>query len=199
MDCLSVQQDLDALREGRSSDGQADRLRAHLAGCDACRAFAADVALLRERLMAEPVPAVPASLRRRLREPAAPASVSLWSRRRVLPCAAALALALGLAFVLSRWRAPSDAPFVEHTVTLAVESAGDLPGVTLRLILPPGAEVAGHPGRAEIEWQDDLVAGVNRLRIPLRLREGTDGVLVARIERQNKVRELNVLLPDRRG
>ncbi len=202
MDCLAVQKDLDDLDAGRLNAARADSVRAHLAACPACRAFVADTACLRMRLASEPLPPVPESLRRRLHEPAVIEPAPLL---RPLLIAAGLIAVLGVSLMLGPWRKQS-APLAdgvaartEQTVTLALDAVGDMPGVTLRLVLPPGAEVAGHPGLTELEWQEDLIAGVNRLRIPLLLNAGTEGVLVARIESQGRSRELRVPLVFRQG
>jgi hypothetical protein len=67
-------------------------------------------------------------------------------------------------------------------VRLSFRSPRDLAGVTIRLQLPRGVELEGHPGLQAIEWQTDLQAGANVLELPLVMRDGEGGILTATLD-----------------
>lgn len=75
---------------------------------------------------------------------------------------------------------------VEKTVRVSFESVSELQGATLTVQLPPGVEISGYEGQREISWSTDVTQGVNILALPLMLREGSGGTIVARIEHSGK-------------
>ncbi len=194
MDCNRVQLEIDSAGANGAEAPLAAELRGHLAECPTCRAYAADVARVRACLMAEALPPLP----RHLRLTPSRLVTSAWESR--LALAAGFLLMLGAAALIGpRFRSPPMAPAAlaeaqTRTVVLALDSATELHDVTLRLILPPGAEIVGNPGVSELEWRETLAVGANRLRIPLVITAGTQGSLLARIEHQGRQREIHVPL-----
>lgn len=192
-DCRTVQQDIDALLAGEHGHAAAEEAHRHLANCPACRAYLSDVRTLRETLASAGPDAMPGAIRRRL----------LHRQRRAWQAGTGVAAALALVTVLatSLWQggdAPEGNPsedWREVTVNLRLDSREALSQVRIRLELPEGVVVDGHPNRTTIAWTDDLEAGDNRLRVPLLLRGEPTGELIARLEHQGRSRELR-LAPD---
>ncbi len=208
MNCLTAQHDLDDLRAGRLDTDRAEETRAHLETCPHCRAYAEDIASLKSRMEAAPMPPAPSDLLLGVRE------ASRLPLRLALAAAVAFLVLGGSLVLLPRFHweetvtAPVPAPTplapmapahpvqIARTVVLAVVATQDLAGVKLRLVLPPGAEVEGRPGETRFEWDDDLLVGTNRLRLPLLLAPDVEGSLEARVEHQGRSREFRVSLAE---
>lgn len=193
MDCHSVQDALDDLRDGRLNARSAAQARGHLRECPACAAQAADAERLRAVLGGPVVPLRPAvleGLRRRAGD----------GRRRLTAAASlVLAVAAGALWWGQQAAAPTPTDWLadgweSRTVHLALDSERALEGVQFSLELPTGVEVQGHPGRSSLHWQDDLTVGANRLSVPLVLQAGAGGEVVARVEHEGRSRELRVSL-----
>lgn len=73
-------------------------------------------------------------------------------------------------------------PGQSGAVRLAFRSPRELAGVTIRLQLPRGVELQGHPGRQSLEWQADFQAGANVLELPLVVLDGEGGLLTATLD-----------------
>lgn len=82
-------------------------------------------------------------------------------------------------------------------VTLAFNSVKALDGATIAIELPENVAIVGYPGRRSLEWQTNLDAGKNVLRLPV-VATGTIGgelnggelkntYLVAHVKHANKV------------
>jgi hypothetical protein len=77
-------------------------------------------------------------------------------------------------------------------VTLAFNSVKVLNGATISIELPENVAIVGYPGRRTLEWQTDLDAGKNILRLPV-VATGIAGAdmknsqLVARVKHGDKV------------
>lgn len=194
MKCHDVQEVL-AVRQRFSVFRQAAEVKDHLGGCAACRAFLADVERVQRVLQDDDCPQMPVDLPQRL----------LTHRRRTLLPAAAVAasLVLGVALVLGvtqPWIGTEREPpalvyggdWRAETVTLSLQSERDLRDVSIRLELPPQVEVDGHPGRRTLEWTDDLLAGPNKLRVPLVVMGDAQGELVATLSHEGRSRNLRV-------
>lgn len=202
VECREVRQRLDSLETGEVPGTEASRCRSHLAECPACRAYQADLALLRARLAAlpapEPEPAWIAGVLRRAtagRRPRRHAARLRWAA-----VAAAVAVT---AILLTQWPeppAPSAGEAVVltgsngavHTVGIAIDSPRALDGVSFTVLVPDGFEVDGYPSRRELNWEGRLEPGANRLSLPLRAMGGGTGEVVTRIEYAGGGRELRL-------
>jgi hypothetical protein len=84
-------------------------------------------------------------------------------------------------------------------VTLAFHSVKVLNGATISIELPENVAIVGYPGRRSLEWQTNLEAGKNILRLPV-VATGTIGgemknsQLVAHVKHGNKVKTYRINL-----
>lgn len=195
MDCRTLRENLDALEQGTLDAELFARADAHLRQCRACQAFRSDIAMLRRALRTAPLPAVPEDLTER-------AMLRIAGRRRVPAAAIAASLVAAVALVtglLMGVPGTPDEPAVatsgqwqNRTVHLSVNAPAPMDAVRFRVELPTAVEVRGHPGRRTLEWTDDLVAGANRLSIPLVLMNGREGELIASLEHEGRVKTMRI-------
>ena len=75
---------------------------------------------------------------------------------------------------------------VEKTVRVSFDSVSELQGATLSVQLPPGVYVSGYDDRNEITWSTNVTQGVNILSLPIIVRSGTGGTILARVEHAGK-------------
>ena len=109
--------------------------------------------------------------------------------------AAGLVLAFVSAVFLDAPTAPgTDIPGVTmalaepHTVNLVFSSNEALENATLTVSLPEGVELAGFPGQREISWETSLSVGKNLLPLKLIALTPTGGVVLARLEHDDRNR-----------
>lgn len=77
---------------------------------------------------------------------------------------------------------------VEKTVRVSFASVAELQGATLSVQLPPGVYISGYAGQSEITWSTDVTPGINILSLPIVVRSGTGGIILARIEHAGKTK-----------
>jgi hypothetical protein len=75
-----------------------------------------------------------------------------------------------------------------HTVNLVFASATSLASATLTVSLPDGIELEGFPGQREITWETSLSEGKNLLPLTLVALNPAGGVLLARLEHEDRNR-----------
>ena len=75
---------------------------------------------------------------------------------------------------------------VEKTFKLKFESSRDMQAATLFLKLPAGVEVPGFEGRETAAWTTAIEKGSNILELPLIVRSGDGGTILARLEHEGK-------------
>lgn len=75
-----------------------------------------------------------------------------------------------------------------HTVNLVFSSNEALDSATLTVSLPDGVELAGFPGQREISWVTSLSVGKNLLPLKLIALTPTGGVVLARLEHDDRDR-----------
>jgi len=75
-----------------------------------------------------------------------------------------------------------------RTVNLVFASATSLDSATLTVSLPDGIELDGFPGQREISWETSLTEGKNLLPLTLVALNPAGGVLVARLEHEDRDR-----------
>lgn len=83
------------------------------------------------------------------------------------------------------------------SVSLMFRSERALRGVAIQLQVPEGVEFAGRPGRTELHWVADLQAGANRLDLPVIVRRGASGALVANLSVGQDRKQFAVLVKAR--
>ena len=73
-----------------------------------------------------------------------------------------------------------------HEVNFVFASAQALDGAMLTIELPDGLELEGFPGQRAVSWETSLTAGKNHLPLTLIATRPVDGVVVARLEHQQR-------------
>jgi hypothetical protein len=139
-DCAARDEDLSALVDGELSPGREAEVRAHLEGCDRCRARMASFARVDDWLRAAPLPEVPPALRDAvLRAPEAARKAPSRRRRRLSPALGALAAAAAALALYLALRGQDAAP-------------PGVPGPSVaRRPTPPAPQVPQEPAAPERE------------------------------------------------
>jgi len=75
---------------------------------------------------------------------------------------------------------------VEKTFKLRFDSTRELQAATLSLQLPAGVEVVGYEGQTSVEWTTTVKPGTNILQLPIIVRSGNGGAILARVEHEGK-------------
>jgi hypothetical protein len=75
---------------------------------------------------------------------------------------------------------------VEKTFKLAFESSSEMQAATLFLKLPAGVEVPGFEGLDTVAWTTAIEKGSNILELPIIVRSGDGGTILARLEHEGK-------------
>ncbi len=71
-------------------------------------------------------------------------------------------------------------------VNFVFASAQPLEGAMLTIELPDGIELVGFPGQRAVSWETSLAAGKNHLPLTLIATRPVDGVVVARLEHEER-------------
>ena len=199
MNCDQYQENLDRFLDDELEEALLSQLQAHLPSCNACAEVLRRKKDLRQALKSMPFPppedgfldaVVEQTLIRTHRNEA-----WFWSSAGVGGAVAAGVIAwLVLAL-------PADLPHgadpalldtvtislnVEKTFRVSFESARELQAATLSVRLPAGVEVVGYEGRDSVRWTTLIKPGTNILELPIIVRFGDGGVIVARIEHEGK-------------
>ncbi len=74
----------------------------------------------------------------------------------------------------------------EKTFRLTFESERELQSASLTVQLPDGAEIVGYEGRNSVRWSTDIRPGTNVLELPVVVRSGNGGPVLAKIEHEGK-------------
>jgi len=77
-------------------------------------------------------------------------------------------------------------PGETRTINLVFGSRGALEDVEFTVELPPGIELASHPGQRRVTGRAALAGGDNALPLTLVARSGSGGQLAARLERRDE-------------
>ncbi len=199
MNCNSCTELLDQYLDGELADSAASEIRSHSESCRECNALLQKKAALRQALSAMPyVPPVEGFYDRALEHTVKTTQrneMKFWSTAGLGVAAAASVIAWLVLVLPVDHRDDSDAAQlagvtislnVEKTVQVSFESVRDLQGATLTVQLPPGVEISGYGNRSEIAWSTDVTRGVNILSLPIVVRSGKGGTIVALIEHSGK-------------
>lgn len=199
MDCRQANEHIQAWLDGGLADDELAALQSHLEHCPRCREASREWAALQRALRELPAPEPPPDLTERL-----------WAgqpRRRHYSWSVAAAAGLVLALVLTPFLVPDgrEAPDGRQpvaslqvpadgnrTLQLSLSSPQDLEQVELTLVLPDNLALEGYPGQQVLRWKTDLLAGDNRLSLPLEARTAGGGDLIARIEHNGESEEMRV-------
>jgi len=75
---------------------------------------------------------------------------------------------------------------VEKTIKLTFNSTRELQAATLSLQLPAGVEIVGYEGHASVRWTTTVNPGINILELPIVVRFGNGGAILARVEHEGR-------------
>lgn len=75
---------------------------------------------------------------------------------------------------------------------LAIDLKRDMPGATMRVAVVGGIQIDGYGLRREFSWNEDLVAGVNRLTLPVMATDELGGQLLVQVDHQDTRRVFSV-------
>jgi len=75
---------------------------------------------------------------------------------------------------------------VEKTFRLTFDSKRELQAAAISVDLPDGVEIVGYEGRDSVRWTTTVKAGTNILELPIVVRSGTGGQVLARLEHEGK-------------
>lgn len=208
MTCQAFQDGLHDWFDGDVAPGQAAALREHSEECRSCQALVLELRALKAALAELPAPELSAERADRLLARVRTRSGLAWPAAATAAAAAVAVAALVVSLadgprgVPGSDRATAASPVSEielalhepRTVRLGLSAEHALEGVLLVLELPPGVRLDGRPDQRILRWQTDLLAGANRLSLPLVADEPGVRELVARIEYQGRSREMRVRL-----
>ena len=199
LNCDQFLENLDASLDGELEPDFAGDIEAHAASCGTCAAARQRKLELRRALRAMPVP--PAedgfldSVVGQAMVETHHNSVWFWSSAGVGSAVAAgviawlvLALPSGLPSAVEppELDTVTIALNVEETFRLSFEAERELPEANLTVRLPEGVEVVGYEGQDSVRWTTDVKAGTNILELPIVVRSGRGGAVLASIEHGGK-------------
>ncbi|MDH3362392.1 MAG: zf-HC2 domain-containing protein [Gammaproteobacteria bacterium] len=189
---------MDPYLDGELEEALSREVESHHAECDACAAVRSRKVALRQTLKSIPVPppedgfldaAVEETLINTHRnETRFRATAGIGS-------AIAAGIVAWLVFVL-----PADLPTqpeatietvsitmnVEKTFRLTFDSKRELQAVAILVQLPDGVEIVGYEGRDSVRWKTTVKSGTNILELPIVVRSGNGGAILARLEHEGK-------------
>jgi hypothetical protein len=79
-------------------------------------------------------------------------------------------------------------------VPFVIDSERDLADATIRLYVTGSVVLAGYEAQHQIEWKVSLTKGPNLLSLPVLAREPGEGLVVAEIEHEGRMRRLSLAL-----
>ncbi len=182
MKCQDVEKKLMDIVSGKLTPTQLHDCKQHIARCVACDEAMRGVeglAALRQRdtgaLPAGLLESVSARLERRAHQDSG--GQRFWTGTAFGGAVAAslFALALTIGWIQLPANAPDQAApeFMvalsqSRDLNVAIETEQALANATITVTLSGGVELAGYIGQRQLSWEADLVAGVNRLTLPVR-------------------------------
>jgi len=208
MNCTEFSEQVTVLASGAMPEGRRDNYLAHAAVCAGC-----DAALRGRRatlaMQELPLDVPPPGLLDRIAtdvtrsHPQQNTSRSFWNGAAFGGAVAASLLAIVL--MLGVFELPADQPqtVAEFYVSadeprmmhVAIEVDRALPGAEISILLTGNVEVQGFGSRRELNWSDDLDAGVNKLSLPLVASGEGGGQMVVRLSHPDSEQLFVIDLP----
>ncbi len=210
MSCTHINEKLDDYMDGALDDAETASLDRHIESCDSCRQTVESEQGLRRLLKDYPVPAPDAAFLDRALAQASHVSTLVNTksqRNRWIMTGFGGAIAAGLiAWIIggTLLQTPdvtdpaASIPGVTmaleepRTVNLVFSSATELVDAVLTVNLPAGIEIEGFAGLREITWITSLQAGKNILPLKLIATTPHGGVLLARLEHDDRDRTFRI-------
>lgn len=204
MNCHTFQRHLDEYLEGTLAGRDYEAAAAHLQRCRDCQSRLTRVQVLRAALRSLPVPPPRGEFfEHALTRAQGPryGRRAAWTYVTGAALAASLALWIGFGRLPDLLHTPAAKPVgvtialhETRTVQLAFNAEHDLSQATLSITLPNGVELRGFPGQHRLSWKTNIARGANILSLPLVAVSTSDGVLLARLEHDDRSTELTIPL-----
>ncbi len=198
MRCEEYQQYLDSYLDRELDDDLKHEVESHHAGCEACATQLHRKQALRQTLRSMPVTPPEDGFLDTVVE-----DVLITNHRNETRFRATAGIGGAIAAGIVAWLVfalPSDLPTapdttletvtialnVEKTFRLTFESERELQAAAISIELPRGVEVVGYEGRDSVRWSTTVKPGTNILELPIVVRSGDGGPVLARLEHEGK-------------
>lgn len=202
MNCKQAHEMLDDYLDGSLSTMQFSSLHSHLNSCDACQKDFYQAQNLVIALKDIPVPPAKTGFENRVlsfldKEPTQKTSRHTWL---IAGLSSAMAATLTMWLSISSFNiSPENIDHISTVNLVAsqtqkVDLIFNLPKVlsnaTLTIELPEQLEVAGYPGKRQLQWNTSFKKGANRLALPLISTDtnNNSGLLLAHLTKNGKTK-----------
>lgn len=198
MHCEQFRQNLDPFLDGELDEALSREIESHQTECDACSAVLSRKEALRQTLKAIPVPPPEDGFLDAVVE-----KTLINTHRNETRFRATAGIGAAIAAGVVAWLVlvfPADLPTqpeaaletvaitmnVEKTFRLTFDSRRELQAAAISVELPDGVEIVGYEGRDSVRWRTTVKAGTNILELPIIVRSGSGGAVLARLEHKGK-------------
>lgn len=198
MHCDQFRQNLDPFLDGELDVASSRDIESHQAKCDACATVRSRKEALRRTLKAMPVPPPEDGFLDAIVEEAL-----INTHRNETRFRATAGIGAAIAAGIVGWLVlvlPTDLPTplegtletvaitmnVEKTFRLTFDSKRELQAAAISVELPDGVEIVGYEGRDTVRWRTTVKEGTNILELPIIVRSGNGGAVLARLEHEGK-------------
>lgn len=207
MKCSDYIDFIDDFYDGFLDRKTEERIKNHLAHCDACRHAFDNEEQMRHMLKTLPTPLASPRFTEQVIKNAVTESRNK-SRFRT-----AVSMCGGIAAAIALWLTVSLPPTMHFFSTGKPETTADMnleiqQSTTIRMVInvphdmlnstvtvrvPQHLEVIGFPGMDEISWDTDLLKGKNLLELPVMAKKSGKSTLITQIDYQNKRKTLTLI------
>lgn len=198
MHCDQYRENLDPFLDGELDEALSREIESHQTECDACSAVRSRKEALRQTLKAIPVPPPEDGFLDAVVE-----ETLINTHRNETRFRATAGIGAAIAAGVVAWLVlvlPADLPTqpeaaletvaitmnVEKTFRLTFDSRRELQAAAISVELPDGVEIVGYEGRDSVRWRTTVKAGTNILELPIIVRSGSGGAVLARLEHEGK-------------
>lgn len=198
MHCDQFRQNLDPFLDGELDEALSHEIESHPVECDACASILSRKEALRRTLQAMPVPPPEDGFLDAVVE-----ETLINTHRNETRFRATAGIGAAIAAGVVAWLVlvlPAELPTapqatletvaitmnVEKTFRLTFDSKRELQAAAISVELPNGVEIVGYEGRDSVRWRTTVKAGTNILELPIIVRSGDGGAVLARLEHEGK-------------
>jgi anti-sigma factor RsiW len=198
MNCDQFQHNLDPYLDGELDAALSQALDSHSAVCHSCSALRARKEALRQTLRSIPVPEPGDGFLDSVVE-----ETMINTHRNETRFRATAGIGGAIAAGLVAWLVlvlPNGLPTphedtietvsitmnVEKTFRLTFDSKHEMQAAAISVQLPEGVEIVGYEGRGSVRWTTTFKEGTNILELPIVVRSGKGGAILAQLEHGGK-------------